>query len=234
MTTQPGSDPSRTVRRRRIHERQAVVFGLLVAFLAITGIGALAVYTGAVEPPFDRQFSSPKVDDVIADTKTPCLAEGTLPVPYGEVQVRIFNATGKGGLGAANEQVLRSRGFTIALVGNLQTPAGKGTTQHSTQISFGAAGVAQAYTLAAHYKDPVLVLDNRADATVDLVLGKNFVNLVDEELVEIDPAVPLSSQAKCVGIETITPREAYVPPAPPAEEAPAEEAPAEGEQPVGG
>ncbi|MEK8227446.1 hypothetical protein NKG05_17085 [Oerskovia sp. M15] len=34
-----------------MHERQAVVFGLLVAFLAITGIGALAVYTGAVDAP---------------------------------------------------------------------------------------------------------------------------------------------------------------------------------------
>jgi hypothetical protein len=216
-----------------MHERQAVVFGLLVAFITITGIGALAIYTGAVEPPFDRQFSSPKVDGEIADVKAPCLPEGTLPVPYDDVQVRVFNATGKGGLGAANEQVLKNRGFTIALVGNLQTPAGKATTQHSTQISFGTAGIAQAYTLAAHYKDPVLVLDDRADATVDLVLGKNFVNLVDEELVTIDPTVPLTNPKDCVAAETITPKPAYVPPAP-AEEAPAEQAPAEDAPPAEG
>ncbi|MHA7133703.1 LytR C-terminal domain-containing protein [Oerskovia turbata] len=211
-----------------MHERQAVVFGLLVALLTIAGIGALAVYTGAVEPPFDRAFSSPKVDGVIADADAPCLAADTLPVAYNEVNVRIFNATGKGGLGAANEQVLRNRGFTISLVGNLQTPAGEAATQHSTQISFGAAGIAHAYTLAAHYKDPVLVLDDRADSTVDLVLGKNFVNLVDDELVVTDPTVPLTNPAKCVALETITPKAAYVPPAPPAEapaDAPAEDAP---------
>lgn len=211
-----------------MHERQAVVFGLLVAFLAITGIGALAVYSGAVEPPFDRTFSSPKVDDAIADAKAPCLPEGTLPIPFSDVQVRIFNASGKGGMAAANEQILESRGFTVTLVGDLQTPAGKSTTQGSTQISFGATGVAQAYTLAAHYQDAVLVLDDRADASVDVVLGENFVNLVDEELVEIDPAAPLANPAGCATIETITPRAAYIVPVP-VEEAPAEDTqPAEG------
>ena len=33
MTTQP--DPARTVRRRRMHERQAVVFGLLFIALSL-------------------------------------------------------------------------------------------------------------------------------------------------------------------------------------------------------
>lgn len=221
MTTQPGSDPSRTTRRRRVHERQAVVFGLLVAFLAITGIGALAVYTGAVEPPFDRTFSTPKVDDAIADMQTPCLPEGTLPIPYGDVQVRVLNASGKGGLAAANKQILEKRGFTIASVGDLKNADGKNQSQASTQISFGAPGIAQAYTLAAHYENAVLVLDDRADATVDLVLGENFVNLVDEELVQIDLAAPLASPAKCVALETIKPQAAYVPPVP-VEEAPAE------------
>ena len=207
-----------------MHERQAVVFGLLTAVLAITGIGALAVYTGAVDAPFDRPFTTPNVETV-ASLKVPCLAEGTLPLPYGEVQVRVLNATGKGGLAAANKQILETRGFTVALVDDLRTPEGKSTTQHSTQISFGLAGVAQAYTLAAHYDQPVLVLDDRADATVDLVLGKNFVNLVDEELVEIDPVVPLANPAKCVAADTITPQVAYVPPAA-VEEAPAtDEAP---------
>ena len=221
MTTQPGPDPSRTARRRRVHERQAVVFGLLVAFLAVTGIGALAVSTGAVEPPFDRTFSTPKVEDALAGVKAPCLQEGALPIPYGEVQVRVLNASGKGGLAAANKQILEKRGFTIASVGDLKDAAGKNQEQASTQISFGATGIAQAYTLAAHYDDAVLVLDDRADATVDLVLGENFVNLVDEELVQIDPAVPLTSPAGCVAIETITPKAAYVAPVP-VEEAPAE------------
>ena len=42
-----------------MHERQAVVFGLLIAALAVVGLGALAVYTGAIDAPFDRPLSSP-------------------------------------------------------------------------------------------------------------------------------------------------------------------------------
>lgn len=213
-----------------MHERQAVVFGLLTAVLAITGIGALAIYTGAVEAPFDRPFTSPRAEEAQVDLKVPCLAEGTLPVPYGEVQVRVLNAADKGGLASANKQILESRGFTVTMVDDLKNAAGKNATQHSTQISFGGAGIAQAYTLAAHYENPLLVLDDRADASVDLVLGTNFVNLVDEELVEIDPATPLPSPAKCVAADTIKPQVAYVPPAPAAEEVPAtdEAPPAEG------
>ncbi|MFD6166707.1 LytR C-terminal domain-containing protein [Oerskovia sp. NPDC060287] len=232
MTTQPGPDHSRTVRRRRMHERQAVIFGLLVAFLVITGIGALAVYTGAVDAPFNKGFTTIQVDGELADVKSPCLPEGTLPVAYADVQVRVFNGTGKGGLGAANQEILTNRGFTVVLLGDLEDTAGKNITQDATQISYGLAGVAQAYTLAAHYPSPILVLDDRADATVDVVLGKNFENLVDEELVGLDGAVPLESRKDCVAVETLTPRAAYVPPVPaadvPAEEVPAEEAPAEG------
>ncbi|MEK8227445.1 LytR C-terminal domain-containing protein [Oerskovia sp. M15] len=143
------------------------------------------------------------------------------------MQVRVFNGSGKGGLAAANADILASRDFTVVATDDLMTPEGKNTTQTATQISFGATGIAQAYTLAAHYESPILVLDDRADATVDLVLGKNFENLVDEELVGLDTATPLESRAGCAAVETITPQPAYVPPAP-VEEAPVEEAPAAG------
>ena len=215
-----------------MHERQAVIFGLLVAFLVITGIGALAVYTGAVDAPFNKGFTSLQVDGELAVGKYPCQREGPRHVAYADVQVRVFNGTGKGGLGAANQEILTNRGFTVVLLGDLEDTAGKNITQDATQISYGLAGVAQAYTLAAHYPSPILVLDDRADATVDVVLGKNFENLVDEELVGLDGAVPLESRKDCVAVETLTPRAAYVPPVPaadvPAEEVPAEEAPAEG------
>ena len=215
-----------------MHERQAVIFGLLVAFLVITGIGALAVYTGAVDAPVNKGFTTIQVDGELAAVKSPRQPEGTLPVAYADVQVRVFNGTGKGGLGAANQEILTNRGFTVVLLGDLEDTAGKNITQDATQISYGLAGVAQAYTLAAHYPSPILVLDDRADATVDVVLGKNFENLVDEELVGLDGAVPLESRKDCVAVETLTPRAAYVPPVPaadvPAEEVPAEEAPAEG------
>ena len=152
MTLRP--DTARAVRRRRMHERQAVVFGLLIAALAVVGIGALAVYTGAIEAPFDRELSSPEAVDDLADVKVPCLADGTLPVATGDIQVNVYNASGKDDpLGRLNQDILTSRGFAVLSTGNAPDLDGDGKSDvvSRTQIHFGAAGVAQAYTLAAHY-----------------------------------------------------------------------------------
>ena len=42
MTTPDDVQRARTQRRRRKHERQALVFGLLIAFLAVSGLASTA------------------------------------------------------------------------------------------------------------------------------------------------------------------------------------------------
>ncbi len=214
MTTRP--DTARTERRRRMHERQAVVFGLLIAALAVLGLGALAIFTGAIDAPFERPLSSPEVTDDLEDVAFPCLADGTLPVASGDVQVRVYNASGSDEpLGRLNREVLVARGFTVVETGNAPDSDGDGKpdTVTRTQIHFGTAGLAQAYTLAAHYPKPGLVLDAREDATIDLYVGADFEDVVDTELVGLSGEIPMESRAGCVPIEQITPRALPVPPA---------------------
>jgi hypothetical protein len=223
VTTQP--DPARSVRRRRMHERQAVVFGLLIAALAVAGLGALAVYTGAVDAPFARPFTTPEETDPLADVEVPCLPDGTLPVPSGQVRVSVLNASGKREpLAGLNEDVLVERGFVVDSIGNAPDLDGQDGPDilERTQIHFGVAGIAAAYTLAAHYPEPGLVLDAREDATVTLYIGEDFDDVVDSELVGIAADVPLESREGCVPAEQITPRPLPVPPAEPGEEAPAQ------------
>ena len=214
MTTQP--DQARAVRRRRMHERQAVVFGLLIAALAVTGLGALAVYTGAVDAPFDRPFSSPEVVDDLADVDVPCLPEGTLPVASGDVHVTVLNASGREEpFAGINADILAERGFAIDGKGNAPDVDGddKPDSVSQTQIHFGAAGLAQAYTLAAHYPEPGLVLDAREDASVTLYIGADFDDLVDQELVGLASDVPLESRPGCVALDQVSPRPLPVTPA---------------------
>ncbi|WNB85820.1 LytR C-terminal domain-containing protein [Cellulomonas sp. ATA003] len=120
--------------------------------------------------------------------------EGTLPVAYGEVQVRVLNATDRRGLAGQTADALTARGFAVAAVGNATS-----SVVGPARISFGAPGVGAAYTLAAHLEGARLTLDERTDATVDLALGSEFVGLLDPGLIPLDPNAPSrAARAACL------------------------------------
>lgn len=213
----------RMLRRRRKHERQAVVFGSLVAGLALAGLGAAAVYTETISVPFlERDFSSPEPGGTgAALPPPPCPPEGTLPVQYNAVQVNVYNGGGRSGLAGETSESLTTRGFVVLTAANY--PAELPT---SSMITFGEAGLAAGYTLAAHLPQPLLVMDQRTDATVDLVVGTEFGQLVEPTSVVIDPAAPLVGVPGCVPLEEAR---AAAPPAPTPATAPTPSAPVEGE-----
>ena len=166
----PVQDPARVARRRREHERQAVIYGVLVAALLLVGVGALAIYTGAIDAPFAREFTNPRA--VEEQTVTPpCLPavegqpDGALPIASADVHLRIYNASGTPGIAGANRDVLSRRGFTIDAIGDHTTVLPR------SELRFGTQGIVAAYTLAAHFPRMNMVLDTREDATVDLLVG---------------------------------------------------------------
>lgn len=220
MTTPEDDKRARALRRRHKHERQAVVFGVLIAFLAVSGLAAAAVYTGAIDPPFERGFTAAESQ---SDTTTPqpCLPPDTLPVPYSSVTVRVLNGTTRTGLASTVADGLKARGFVVESTGNSQPYA-------SVQIAFGPAGLASAYTLAAHFPTSKFIFDDREDASLDVYIGNSFEDLVAPESVALDPAVAMTSVETCTAVENITPtpRATTAPPEAPAD-APVEEAPAE-------
>jgi len=206
-------DRGRQLRRRHMHERQAVIFGVLLAALALAGLGAAAMYTGSLNlPVFTRDFAAAPSPTATQDPY-PCPPAGALPVAYGQISVRVYNATTRVGLAGATSASLAERGFVIASTEN--APA---TYDGTARIIFGTPGVAQAYTLAAHIDGAVLVLDPRADATVDLSLGAEYAELNPIDTIALDPAVPLVAPPGCTPFDQVV--------APVATEAPAAETPA--------
>lgn len=241
--SQSRPDPARALRRRRKHERQAVVFGSLIAALALAGLGATAVYTGAMEMSFlDREFTTPAPDPDSIVVAPPCLPADTLPVDPATTQIRVLNGTTRAGLAGGMQTELQARGFVVIETGNYQPVGVTGTAR----IRFGEAGIATAYTLAAHVPTPLLVLDRRADATVDLILGNDFETIVALEEITLVPTEPLPNPIGCVpmaeALQSAGPAPSpSAPPSAPAEgetppegEVPPEEAPAEGEIPPEG
>lgn len=218
----PLQDPARVARRRREHERQAVVFGVLVAFLLVAAVGALAVYTGAISAPFARPFTSGEQETTTEPA--PCLPavedqpDGALPLSYDQVQVRIFNASGKSGLAGANQKVLAQRGFEILGTGNYDSTYDAGLAAGSTlatnELRFGRDGVVAAYTLAAQFPEVEMVLDDREGATVDLLVGEAYERPLDEADVPLAADQPLTNVADCAPVDEVEP----VPAPAPAEE----------------
>ncbi|MFE5308523.1 LytR C-terminal domain-containing protein [Isoptericola sp. NPDC056573] len=201
--TSPAPDPVRETRRKREHERQAVVFGLIIAFLLLAGLAAAAMYSGAFSSPFSRPIHTPVAE---APQPEPCLPQvkgqpdGALPVAYSKVKVRVYNAAdGSEPLAGANEDVLSERGFNIVDTGNWVEQLGQ------SEVRFGTKGITRAYTLAAQYPDVRLVLDDRKGNTVDLLVGEEYSPPLSEDSVLLDAETPMKDAEGCEPADEITP-----------------------------
>jgi hypothetical protein len=181
----------RAVRRRHLHERQAVIFGTLITALMAAGLLGVGVYFGAIPAPFNVPFATPS-----SDVAAPCPPEGALPVPYDQITVNVYNGTTRTGLAGATAGELAARGLVIGATGNETRGGYDGTVL----IRTGPAGLAGAYTVAAIFDGAVVVLDARADATVDVTVGASFDSARPPEQAALDPAVPLTPPEGCAPV----------------------------------
>lgn len=193
MSTAPrGSfEHQRAVRRRHLHERQAVIFGTLVTALAAAGLLGLGVYVGVIPAPFDVPIATPSPTDTAAGQ--PCPPDGALPVAYGQITVNVYNGTTRPGLAAETAAELAGRGLVVGQQAN--DPRGR--YGGVVLIRTGPAGVASAYTVAAMFPGSVVALDARGDATIDVTLGSDFDDLAPPDQAALDPSVPLTRPEGC-------------------------------------
>lgn len=200
--TQPPPRPApqpitdRQTRRRRRQVRQTIIFSTLIGALVLAGSAAGAVYLGAIESPFDVEFTR-KEEPTAQPVVPPCPAPGAMPVTYSDINIRVLNSTSTPGLAAQASEDFKSRGFVVEEIGNASTPI-IGTVE----LRFGPAAVNAAYTLAAQINGAALRIDERAENLVDVLLGTNYAGLIDPSDVLLDPDVPLTPRAGCEPVAT--------------------------------
>lgn len=162
----PRGQGARPLRRRGARpgtlRRVAVV---ALALLVLVSLAALAWQTTRDDEPTVRA----------APRKT-CPTPTPLPsaVAPAKTRVNVFNATDRRGLAAKVAGQLDRRGFKVGKVDNdplKRTVTGLAEVRHST------AGDGAARTVAAQVGTVVSVPDQRADGSVDLVLGADFDHL---------------------------------------------------------
>lgn len=181
----------RAIRRRHLLERQAVIFGGLIAALLALALLGLAVWFGAVPSPMSVPFASPPPEN--GAVAQPCPPTDATPVPYGEITVNVYNGTTRGGLAAATAAELAGRGLQIGARAN--DPYGR--YGGATLLRAGPDGLAHAYTVAAIFPDAVVQLDVREDASVDVTLGSEYDAMRPPQEAELDPGQPIPAPADC-------------------------------------
>ena len=89
----------------------------------------------------------------------------------GAVTINVYNATSRGGLAASVAKSLRRQGFKVHTIAN--DPLGKNVAGIG-EVRHGQPGAAGATLTALTLPGAAVVLDDRTDSTVDIVLGDRF------------------------------------------------------------
>jgi hypothetical protein len=163
MLTPLGKGGRRTVRRGDRPSRRGA---LLLAALLTAALAGTAWWVAHRDPG----------DDLAATPRRTC-AEGS-PAPSlvapSAVKVNVFNATERRGLATRVAAELRRRGFTVGRIDN--DPLRRRVTG-AAEVRSSPAGAGAARTVSAQVGTVVAVPDQRANASVDLVLGAAFRRL---------------------------------------------------------
>jgi len=183
MSMLSGSGLGQGEGRRRRHPVATgflVVLMMLVLFGATFGAIRLLKGDGGADPSASGTTPGP----CVSTTVTPGAA---LPKPA-TVTANVYNATDRAGLARTTSTTLKTRGFGIGSVAN--DPSGKSLATVA-EIRYGAKGKDNALLMRFYVPGATLVLDQRNDATIDLVLGAKFKGIADQKAVNAALAKPV-------------------------------------------
>jgi hypothetical protein len=181
--------PSGDGPRRRHPVATGFLVLLMMAVLFGATFGAVRLLKGdGATPSASGSSSAP----CVTATATP---GATLPKPA-TVTANVYNATDRAGLARSTAATLRTRGFGIGSIAN--DPLGKSLT-NVAEIRYGAKGKDNALLMRYYVVGATLVLDQRTDTTVDVVLGLKFRAIPDQAAVDKALAKPVvvTSGAGC-------------------------------------
>lgn len=183
----------RAQRRRRLQQRQTVIFGLLILGLVIAGGFAWLTYTGAIPSPWTREFTYPETEET--STEMACPPEGSYTVEWSQITANVYNSGSRSGLATSVAGSLQPLGVTVTEIGNwdelLITPG---------QLQAGPNGIIAAYTLRQLFPAMEVMIDSREDASVDVILGHLFTSVGSSE--GLVAGTPITPPAACVPPET--------------------------------
>ncbi|UFU03372.1 LytR C-terminal domain-containing protein [Ruania suaedae] len=189
---------ARAARRRHMQQRQTVIFGALILAMLLVGLGAGAVWVGVLPSPVNVAINAP--EPTATTDAGPCPPADATYVPLTEVSASVLNGTSTSGLASEVGNELGERGIAVSRTANAPSQfAG------TAQITSGQDGLAAAFTTAVLIPDAAIVVDDRADQTIDIVLGASYDSLRPADEVDVDPEVEIPVPQGCTPLSTAEP-----------------------------
>ena len=193
------ANDERAARKQYIRRRQKVVFtitgtiltiALVISLLFFFHVGGLGnVKSAAVQPNYGQQ--------------APCAAQeqdGSKGkyVENRNITVRVLNGTEFAGFAQAVSSALQNREFNTQAAGNYTS-----SKVERTMIIFGKNAINQAYTVNSNFTDATMVMDDREDMLIDVVVGATFDNLQNQKKVPT-AGKEIDSFEGCVTVDKMT------------------------------
>jgi LytR cell envelope-related transcriptional attenuator len=153
-----------SIYRRRRRRRAVITLMIVTSLLLATVLYAASYVEGWV---------GTTTPNAVANAS--CFGAGVKPARKpGDVTVNVYNSTPRPGLAQSVASTLEEQGFTVAAVDN--DPLGR-TVPGVGEIRHGPSGATAAVIAGARLPGVGLVQDDRANTSVDLVLGHRFRKL---------------------------------------------------------
>jgi hypothetical protein len=190
--------PSGEGPRRRHPVATGVIVILMMAVLFGATFGAVRLLKGSSDATPSASASSP------APCVTATVRPGVVLPKPGKVTTNVYNATNRAGLARTTAATLSVRGFKIGTIAN--DPLGKALANVG-EIRYGPSGKDNAALMRYYVPGAVLVLDQRADPSIDVVLGLKFKAVPDQKIVTAALAKPVvvTTGAGCPSPSTAAP-----------------------------
>ncbi len=187
---------ARAEYKRRIQQRQTVIFGSIAAVMSFLLVLAMLTWTGVLPFPFNREFSAKPDPNTVV---TPCLPAGAAALDLSAISANVYNSTSRTGIAGEAAGKLQSLGVAVASTGNW---SGQSLAE-SARIQTGTQGVTAAYTLAQYIPGAVIQYNPELNGeTLNVILGSEWNDFATAESVSAaNPQGTLTSAAQCTTLD---------------------------------
>lgn len=202
----------RAARKAYMRKRQGAVFTVVAMAMAVALVVSLLFYFHAFGLGRIKTAASKPNYGVTV----PCVPKGSdgNPAKYvdnNKISIRVINGTQFGGFArAVAEELGTNRNFPNVQTDNWQIGTDKktgdpiyNTSVERTTIYFGKNAIPEAYTVKSNFNDAVMIMDDRTDMLIDVVLGATFNDLIDQKDVPTSNT-EITSFEGCVAADKIT------------------------------